>query len=1077
VTKVNKSSAVRLFSLIFVVSTAFYVVSAPANATQYKYKEAFFYGKEINSLAIDSSLGSSAKDTYVAGYQLGVMKFDASHVLTEQLPGTTQQVFGVTVDQTSGDVYAADLEAGKVYRFDSSGVQQTPSCSVGSEPSAVAFDQTSHDLYVVRHGARVVDKLNATCEVQLEITGTPSEPFGAAMYGGLAVDQSTGDLYVADSSHEAVDRFSATGQFEMRFDGKETHSKSFSTPEKKLDIGIDQSTGDVYVADSGHRVIDEFSPSGSYLGEFNGAETSAGQFEDVRAVAVDQLTGDVYVGDSTDVQGEKPEHEVVDIFKVIRVRDVITGSASNVTPTAATLNGTVNPKGKQPTSCVFEYGPENQPYNQSVTCAQSLSVIGNGNMPVSVDAKISGLTQGEHYHFRLVTNSGQGDASHFITPVPPTVDFEEAIDTQANNATLIGRVNPGGGETSYHFEYGPDTAYGVSAPVPGGTVEADLIDAPVSVSLSGLTPSTEYHFRLVASNAAGTAYGADQTFITQPPGGPTVLPDGRSWELVSPANKNGALILTSGEGGGGGAALQAAASGNAITFSALGPLGDSPSGNAQISQIMARRNLLGWSAENISTPHDEPKGGTFVPEYHFFSFDLSSAIVMPLDETPLAPGGTRASTYLRNNDSATYTVLTNGVAEWYAEHMLNEIGIPTCAEGAVPSSGKVVGTSDDGCTAFFISGEVLEEGALGGDDNLYVSHQVNGEWKTRFIATLSSDDERDWEVGPESQGIAARVSPNGNYLAFMSDSSLTGYNNHDANSNALDEEVFVYDVGADRLVCASCNPTGVRPQGIHVPERGTGFNVNAGPLVDYQLAWESHWLAGSLTAARNTRGFQDAKNKPIFYLPRSVSDKGNVFFNSPSNLAPQDTNNEEDVYEYEPEQVGGCSTMSPTYSRRALGCIGLLSSGVSGRESVFLDASSSGGDVFFLTGGRLTSRDYDTSLDVYDAHACSSQSPCTKLPAITPECATADSCKAAPAPQPDVFGAPPSATFDETEGAPSVKEVRPKALTRAEKLAKMLRECRRRSHTRKHRARCEAKVRKLYRVKTSHLPVAIRGKS
>ncbi len=54
----------------------------------------------------------------------------------------------------------------------------------------------------------------------------------------------------------------------------------------------------------------------------------------------------------------------------------------------------------------------------------------------------------------------------------------------------------------------------------------------------------------------------------------------------------------------------------------------------------------------------------------------------------------------------------------------------------------------------------------------------------------------------------------GGYVAFMSNSPLTGYDNRDAVSGQRDEEVFLYDAASNHLVCASCNPTGARPVGV-----------------------------------------------------------------------------------------------------------------------------------------------------------------------------------------------------------------------------------------------------------------------
>ena len=59
----------------------------------------------------------------------------------------------------------------------------------------------------------------------------------------------------------------------------------------------------------------------------------------------------------------------------------------------------------------------------------------------------------------------------------------------------------------------------------------------------------------------------------------------------------------------------------------------------------------------------------------------------------------------------------------------------------------------------------------------------------------------------------ARVSPDGQWLAFMSELPLTGYDNHDAVSGKPDEEVYLLRRAGWALVCASCDPTGARPHG------------------------------------------------------------------------------------------------------------------------------------------------------------------------------------------------------------------------------------------------------------------------
>jgi len=82
-----------------------------------------------------------------------------------------------------------------------------------------------------------------------------------------------------------------------------------------------------------------------------------------------------------------------------------------------------------------------------------------------------------------------------------------------STATLTGTINPNGLATTYHFEYGRDTAYGKS------TAEADAgsgnDDVSVDMVIRKLKDDTVYHFRLVAMNSAGVTYGDDMTFKTR----------------------------------------------------------------------------------------------------------------------------------------------------------------------------------------------------------------------------------------------------------------------------------------------------------------------------------------------------------------------------------------------------------------------------------------------------------------------------------------------------------------------------------------------------------------------------------
>jgi hypothetical protein len=265
--------------------------------------------------------------------------------------------------------------------------------------------------------------------------------------------------------------------------------------------------------------------------------------------------------------------------------------------------------------------------------------------------------------------------------------------------------------------------------------------------------------------------------------------------------------------------------------------------------------------------------------------------------------------------------------------------------------------------------------------NLYVYHAG----QTTYITTLGSAEA---ELSDSTEAVmvrTARVSPDGKLVAFQSERALTGYDTTPANGGACRMpvregettpytnsgclEVFEYDVQSGKLVCASCDPSGLPPTGdsmlpetYHLSQNGWG--------------WESSTVQ-----------------------QRYLLDDGRLFFQSEDALLPQATNGRQNIYEYEPEGVGECAAAG------AGGCQYLISTGGSSEDSYFADASADGRDVFFLTGEQLVPQDGDEAVDVYDAREGGGFSS-----AQPPPCA-GEACKPAVTPAPAIYGAPSSATF------------------------------------------------------------------
>jgi phosphodiesterase/alkaline phosphatase D-like protein len=198
--------------------------------------------------------------------------------------------------------------------------------------------------------------------------------------------------------------------------------------------------------------------------------------------------------------------------------------ASNLAPTAATLEAAINPE-HWSTIYVFEYGLTTA-YGQQTEISDP---IGEDHSFHPVSNAIAGLEPGTAYHFRVVatnfTGTTHGPDQTFATPGPPKIDLAAASDVAPSSAHLAALVDPKSSATTVRFDYGATTAYGASsAPIDVGAGNGDR---QAAADIAGLASDTTYHYRVVAANAYGIVESRDQTFTT----GQSALPRGEGSEV------------------------------------------------------------------------------------------------------------------------------------------------------------------------------------------------------------------------------------------------------------------------------------------------------------------------------------------------------------------------------------------------------------------------------------------------------------------------------------------------------------------------------------------------------------------
>jgi hypothetical protein len=204
--------------------------------------------------------------------------------------------------------------------------------------------------------------------------------------------------------------------------------------------------------------------------------------------------------------------------------------ATDIMDDSATLRGTVDPNGIS-TSAYFQYG-QTMSYGKNTTYTS----MGSGTEPVDITADITGLASNKLYNFRLraIRSDGTFNGSNrtFTTLRPrPTCVTNPATSIGPDFATLNGTVNPNGLDTDIYFEYGisvtPITYTDISGTQAIGSGTSNVV---VYVDLTGLTVNTTYNFRVYGTNATGTQYGSNRSFLTgnAPNSIPTCTTDGVS---------------------------------------------------------------------------------------------------------------------------------------------------------------------------------------------------------------------------------------------------------------------------------------------------------------------------------------------------------------------------------------------------------------------------------------------------------------------------------------------------------------------------------------------------------------------
>lgn len=666
--------------------------------------------------------------------------------------------------------------------------------------------------------------------------------------------------------------------------------------------------------------------------------------------------------------------------------------------TSATFSAGINPEGEG-VAYAFEY-VSNVAYEESEFSTATSVPLGGGTLPaveeeLTAQAEATGLAPGTGYRFRVKIETAAGtaytQAQRFSTYAPNSIalpdgrQYEQVTPTNKNATSIVGSdfnvfaTSPDGSATTYGTVVGVGNDESLQA-APSyiarrgatGWVSQGALPSPVFGEKQRATSWTKdlsgaysiAYFAggtgsLVRKEANGEtvvlaeklpAGTAEQTYVAaESADGSHVLFEspaslaagavaGKSnvylWSEATEENKL-VSVLSSGSSPSQGAFAGAYqwiphsrkssnrfAGGPKFIYASNTALSADGSvavfTTAGANQIYARLNPLSAGAETVHVSASQKTNGT-------------------------GPGGTDphgpdSAVYLASTPDGRYVFFASG------EELTNDAYTGTAGQGEDiyrydTDSGELVdlsphqagiganvsgiaGVSEDGSYVYFGAKAALAVGAEDGAENFYV-------WRDGTVKFISVVTRENFQHSIYEGGFLpkkpARVTPDGRTIIFSAQRSEPGF------STGVNAQVYRFEYGQAEPTCISCNTT-----------RETAESPAA--------------LGGVPTREENPQ-------VEVVNLAHNLSDDGKrVFFQTREPLVHRDTNGKTDVYEWEADGAGSCSSTG-----FGGGCVYLISTGTSPESSYFTGASDNGDDAFFLTHQQLVSQDKDEFSDVYDA--------------------------------------------------------------------------------------------------------------
>jgi hypothetical protein len=1015
-------------------------------------------------------------------------------------PGYTGNDAGqVAVDDATGNILTTDTAGARV-------IVLAPDVSPGATASAltefavlapfgIAVDQSTHAVYVSEGGP--------TGQLERFVSdGAPTptyiaDPTFTAIplsngHAPIAVDPTTHDVLVADGNQ--IKRFTASGMLIRTLDGSNTPTGAFRNV---LDVKAGATS--TYVADyrglpgtliggDGKSRIEQFDSQGAYVRTIaatdapailgvdadrdrlvavgrTGLNQNGAQLSTFESGAVSGITNAVPAGGAylsgVAVDGGVTQRAYVTVsalccgkfvYAFVPAPGAHADSFTTADPRVAHLTGAVNPEGKA-TTAHFEYCSERDPCATDPSIAWTATPdfgAGAGTADVAMVADIADLQPHTQYQVRIAatdteTNDYSNTATVTTADAAPLAVTGAVSDLSSTTATAAGTITPYGIQATYYFEYGETTSYGSRQPVDASGIAGNGFTArALTRKISGLKPSTTYHYRIVGINSAGLRVGADQTLVTD-----STNTDVRGYEMVSPVDKQGIAVDSAFAG------ARTSDDGNAIIYGTAKSSFPGAQTAPFVPRVLGLRSDTGWTSTPLELPLENLEAGhTLYFAVLAASSDARKALVLSKDKLTdgavqggwnlyiRQPGATPDITFVASDNrlgglsgetgefhlvgvsaDLRTTVFTSDNKMWEAVVGQGVSLVSRLPDGTLPTDPAldpngvftdVHQVSDDGSRIYFNLG-------AGGSGGLYLR-------KNGTVTVPISVSQRPGAPSTPVQALLIGASPDGRYVEFT---TACGCSVDGLTPSAPDGPgIYRYDTVLNELMYLAPDLLSTLAK---IPRPAQSSILFQDGAIYYARPGEVIKVADLTDVALIMRG----------------SDDGRYFvFTTGSRLTSFDNTGHLEAYRYDsltseltcvscrgdagPAMGGvqlGVSAVNDAafagYKSRAVlnngtvffdtldplvgadingtrdvyeyrdGRASLISRGKLATTSQFVDATSDGSNVFFTTDDRLVGQDQDSIVDEYDARiggGLPSQSPPPgPTPCTAAECRESDS--------------------------------------------------------------------------------------